>query len=365
MVELILGTKAEENYPESLGWTRVFLNGEPLGETNKPRKLVAKLVKARRNGDLNAETSIAYFENYNEIQIAVDHGRLCRPLLVVTDGKMPFSTKQVESLIEGNMTWSELLAKGYIELIDKAEEENCLICGYPSDLDELPPDKLKLITHCEIHPSLLYGIGGSIIPFPDHNQCIFEDENVYMFDGSKKKIKNVKVGDIVMNFDPKTGKQGYATVIDTLSKITNKQMWTIETEVGEITATYDHRFITPFGWVALEGLKENDYVGVTSVLRPVHGVPKEDLTFVTIKKKTCVSHKAIRDITTDSPNQSFFCGDGFGVHNSPRNCYQCIWKEEPVLMGDNTWKPIKDIIVGDEVISFDPVTLKISKNKSD
>ena len=25
-------------------------------------------------------------------------------------------------------------------------------------------------THCEIHPSMILGVGGSIIPFPDHNQ---------------------------------------------------------------------------------------------------------------------------------------------------------------------------------------------------
>ena len=27
-----------------------------------------------------------------------------------------------------------------------------------------------LYTHCEIHPSMILGICGSIIPFPDHNQ---------------------------------------------------------------------------------------------------------------------------------------------------------------------------------------------------
>lgn len=25
-------------------------------------------------------------------------------------------------------------------------------------------------THCEIHPSMILGVCGSIIPFPDHNQ---------------------------------------------------------------------------------------------------------------------------------------------------------------------------------------------------
>lgn len=330
LVKMILGDYAEKNYPQSLGWTRVFLNGEPIGETNKPKELVARLVKARRSAELNSETSIALFENYNEIQIAVDHGRLCRPLFVVEKGKLPFGVEQVEKLNEGEMTWIQLLAKGYIELIDKAEEENCLVCGYPSDLDEMDSEKTLLITHCEIHPSLLYGIGGSIIPFPDHNQCIHEDENVYMHDGSKKKIKNVKVGDVVMNFDPKTGKQGYATVTDVLSKITNKQMWKLETNVGTITATYDHRFITPFGWIALEGLKENDYVGISSLVCPHRGMEKEDLIFVTITSKTPVSEKAICDITTDSPNQSFFCGDGFGVHNSPRNCYQSSMGKQAV-----------------------------------
>lgn len=26
-------------------------------------------------------------------------------------------------------------------------------------------------THCEIHPSMLFGVCGSVIPFPNHNQA--------------------------------------------------------------------------------------------------------------------------------------------------------------------------------------------------
>ena len=365
MVKILLGDNAKKNYPQSLCWTRVFLNGEPLGETDKPKELIKTLIKARRNSDLSAETSISYFEHIKEIQLAIDHGRLCRPLFVVEDGKMLFNVKDAENLNTGEMSWTQLLAKGLVDLIDKAEEETCLIVGYPSDLDELAitnPERLKLITHCEIHPSLMYGIGGSIIPFPDHNQCIFEDENVYMMNGSVKKIKHVKVGDTVMNFDPKTGERGYATVTNVLSKQTNKQMWTVETSTATITATYDHRFITPNGWVTLEKLNENDYIGVSDLKPPVQGWKRGDLIFTQILRKTPVSKKAICDITTDSVHQSFFC-EGFGVHNSPRNCYQCIWKEEPVLMGDNTWKKIKDIKIGDTVVSFNPETLMTSTTK--
>ena len=48
----------------------------------------------------------------------------------------------------------------------------------------------------------------------------------------------------------------------------------------------------------------------------------------------------------------------FSDHNqSPRNCYQCLWIEEPVLMADGSTKAIKDVGVGDRVICFDPKTM--------
>jgi DNA-directed RNA polymerase beta subunit len=52
------------------------------------------------------------------------------------------------------------------------------------------------------------------------------------------------------------------------------------------------------------------------------------------------------------------CNIPFSDHNqSPRNCYQCLWEEEPVLMADGTTKKIKEVQIGDEVLSFDPETM--------
>lgn len=200
IVKSILGSRAERHYPESLSWSRVFLNGTPIGETEKPDVLVKSLINARRNGKINAETSIAYFAEYNEVQIAVDGGRLCRPLFIVTDGELNFKISDAEKLVIGELTWTQLLSTGMVELVDKAEEENYLVIGFPSDLEkmregkspsylDLPPgaisDFLKKVTHCEIHPSLMYGIGGSIIPFPDHNQS---PRNCYQSSMGKQAI---------------------------------------------------------------------------------------------------------------------------------------------------------------------------------
>jgi DNA-directed RNA polymerase beta subunit len=49
----------------------------------------------------------------------------------------------------------------------------------------------------------------------------------------------------------------------------------------------------------------------------------------------------------------------FSDHNqAPRNTYQCLWVEEPVLMRDGTWKKIKDVVAGDMVVTFNPTTME-------
>lgn len=49
----------------------------------------------------------------------------------------------------------------------------------------------------------------------------------------------------------------------------------------------------------------------------------------------------------------------FSDHNqSPRNCYQCINERETVYMSDGSFKMIKDVVVGDKVVCFDPVTMQ-------
>jgi hypothetical protein len=51
----------------------------------------------------------------------------------------------------------------------------------------------------------------------------------------------------------------------------------------------------------------------------------------------------------------------FPDHNqSPRNAYQCLWEEEEVLMANGRRKCIKDVAVGEKVMSFDPATGKMT-----
>ena len=345
--------------PLEFGMAKIFLNGAIVGEIRDPKSLVAHLVRARRSLKISRETSIAYFDQKNEIQVSTEEGRLSRPLLVVENGKLLLKMDMIEKLRVGEMTWSQLLGGGTVELIDKVEEETTRIALFPSDLTDVEVcSKIdpKVYTHCEMNPSLILGIGGSIIPFPDHNQCIYQEEEVLMKDGSRKKIKDVKLGDTVKNFDPLKETIGAATVTNVVVKETTKQMYQLTLRGGRsIIATYDHRFFTMKGWKMVDLLKVGDMVSILSE-------GGKEIRYAAVDKKVAVATRHIADITTDSPHQSFFCNT-FGVHNSPRNTYQCIWKEEPVLMGNGEWKKIKDIKVGDVVVTFDPITLIRSVTK--
>lgn len=54
----------------------------------------------------------------------------------------------------------------------------------------------------------------------------------------------------------------------------------------------------------------------------------------------------------------------FMDHNqAPRNCYQCLHTEEHVQFVDGTSKAIKDVVVGDEVLCFNPTTMRMENTK--
>ncbi len=86
-----------------------------------------------------------------------------RPLLVVEYNAIKLQPQDFQE----NTTFEELRQKGFIEYLDVEEEENSLIAMDPSYLKN---NKIEY-THCEIHPSMIFGVCASIIPFSNHNQA--------------------------------------------------------------------------------------------------------------------------------------------------------------------------------------------------
>ena len=188
--------------------TKVFVNGYWAGCIDEPVESVEKMRLFRRNALIPIYTSITFNIKDNSIYIYTDGGRLCRPIFY----KDPNTTKMsYESVIDKltdkdkNFTWKDLITgfntkidktfnpdnnhlyefnelynvnnetnparlnsylknKAIIDYIDPSESEDILIAMNNNQITDI-----SKYTHMEIHDSLILGVMGNLIIFPENN----------------------------------------------------------------------------------------------------------------------------------------------------------------------------------------------------
>jgi DNA-directed RNA polymerase beta subunit len=191
--------------PEQLGVSsKVFVNGIWIGAVDDPIGIVNALKLYRRNGIIPTYTSISFDYQRNEVYIYTDAGRLTRPIYYIDDDKFSYDRKEVKDLLEaGTLTWEQIISgfmkksdenfktknnklydpnelyrdhssenmlqhlnrnKSVVDYIDTSEEETALIA---TNVDDLL--KTKWYTHLEIDPSLILGVMGNMIIYPENN----------------------------------------------------------------------------------------------------------------------------------------------------------------------------------------------------
>jgi DNA-directed RNA polymerase II subunit RPB2 len=193
--------------------SKIFVNGNWIGVIDKPvatnKKelgLIEVLKIYRRNGIIPTYTSLSFDYEHNEVYIYTDAGRMTRPIYYKEDEKLSFYRKDIVDLLNnGTLTWEEIIT-GYkkksdekfssknnkiydllnlypdfngkqedvfnqlkkyeslIDYIDTAEEESALIAITMEDIK-----KNKYYTHLEVDPSLILGVMGNQIIYPENN----------------------------------------------------------------------------------------------------------------------------------------------------------------------------------------------------
>ena len=193
--------------PEQLGnSTKIFVNGGWIGVVDSPIELVNLIRLYRRNGVIPVYTSVSFNYQKNEINIYTDAGRLSRPLYYIDNNKVSYDRREIHDLLEnGKITWEQIVSgimpktdenfktknnaiydlktlykdigsdkkiilekfqhfKSIVDYVDTSEEETLLIATTPDDLK-----KNNMYTNMEIDPSLILGVMGNMVIYPENN----------------------------------------------------------------------------------------------------------------------------------------------------------------------------------------------------
>ncbi|KAL5520388.1 RPC2 [Sanghuangporus baumii] len=141
----------------------VHVNGSIIGITRYPTRFVQNFRRLRRAGRFSEFVSIYINHHHRAVYIASDGGRICRPMIIVENGRPKVTNEHILELKKGALTFDDFLRHGLVEYLDVNEENDSYIALYEHMI-------VPTTTHLEIEPFTILGAVAGLIPYPHHNQ---------------------------------------------------------------------------------------------------------------------------------------------------------------------------------------------------
>ena len=153
---------------------KVVVNGTWFAVTEEPIEMVQIVKYYRRIGQIPSAISITFDIGDKTVYIYTDSGRLLRPIYYIQDKQLSLQEpKMIQLLMNGELKWNEIVRgkmigdtqfPSIIDYIDSSESNDALIALYPEQLKSK-----NRYSHIEMEHSLLLGLMGNQVIFPEHN----------------------------------------------------------------------------------------------------------------------------------------------------------------------------------------------------
>lgn len=213
-----------------------------------------------------------------------------------------------EELDENSSTFEILKALARNGVKDRGilnkEDKDVYLSRAKYELDTL--EELGFSDYILLNWDVINFCHSNAIPTGAGRGCFIPTSLVTLADGSKKEIKDVSIGDSVLDHENNSQK-----VIDVLEYEVDEDL--IELDFGRgkiIKCTLDHKFYTENrGWVEAQNLTENDDV------RGIYAAPLPEPVSMKLKKRKIFKYKGIvNDLTIE--NTHSYNVENLAVHNS-------------------------------------------------
>jgi len=176
-----------------------------------------------------------------------------------------------------------------------------------------------------------------------HN-CFPAGTKITLADGTQKNIEDLTISDKLLTYNELTGETNQGAIGNIVKKKEHLLIKHKTDDGNEVKSTALHKFyVKGKGWIAAQDIVLDDIL-----------LNKDGNETIVVEKETIVGEVEVYHILDVKDNHTYYA-ENLLVHNVKYG--GCFIAGTKVTMGDGSEKNIEDVVVGDNVISFNELTL--------
>ena len=210
-------------------------------------------------------------------------------------------------------------------------------------IEILDGDYKTYIVDMETSDTYFLSNGELSVKIVTHN-CFPAGTKITLADGTQKNIEDLTTDDKLLTWNESTG-QTFEGVIGNIVKKKEHLLIRHKTDDGnEVKSTALHKFyVKGKGWIHAQDIVLEDVL-----------VNRDGNETLVVEKETIVGEVEVYHILDVKDNHTYYA-ENLLVHNFKYGGGSCFVAGTKVIMADGSEKNIEDVVIGDEVLSFNGI----------